>query len=259
MTVTFALLRKPLQDNLFFLEWLLADRSDFLTKFRQGPEHFDLGRMAKELSKAMRIEIIGRAMDKTPAGRWISADALYEVRYEKSAPTGFDRLFNRGLHLVTTHKHYTTEPENINFIFANDDTRFGLWRYLYLWLPALLRHTLNVVRELFKTLDPEFEPFDHVAELWLTVGFLLCVEQEDADEAKNAAGEFFEKMFDEEPLLCVECGKRLTFDSANMLTFWEEGTVQCRSCNAGLQLLDPAELYGEDLADDPAAAPPGDS
>jgi hypothetical protein len=30
-----------------------------------------------------------------------------------------------------------------------------------------------------------------------------------------------------------------------------QGVAQCRSCNAELQLLDPADMYGEDLAAGP--------
>ena len=120
----------------------------------------------------------------------------------------------------------------------------------YHWLPALLRHTLHVVRELFKTLDPEFEPFDHLAELWLTVGFLLWTEKVDDVDGKNAAAEFFQKTFDEEPLKCPACMKRLVFDTPNMMAFWERGEVECRACQAPIPLLDPAEVVGEDLAKD---------
>jgi hypothetical protein len=66
-------------------------------------------------------------MDKTADGRWVEPEALYDFRYEKSAPEGFDRLFNQALHPVTTFKHNATDPENINFIFANDEIRDDLW------------------------------------------------------------------------------------------------------------------------------------
>ena len=39
LTVAYALLRKPLKDNLFYLEWMLADLPDFLGVFRSdGPD-----------------------------------------------------------------------------------------------------------------------------------------------------------------------------------------------------------------------------
>lgn len=106
------------------------------------------------------------------------------------------------------------------------------------------------MRELFKTLDPEFEPFDPVVELWLTVGFLLWTEKLDEAGARNTVAEFFQKLFDEEPLTCPACSKRLEFDMPNMTLFWEQGEVTCRGCSTQIRVLNPADLVGEDLAEE---------
>ena len=74
-------------------------------------------------------------MDKSSMGRWIEPEWLYELRYEKESNFGLDPIFNHALHLVTTFKHYETSPENINFIFCDEDDRFDLWHQLYLRLP----------------------------------------------------------------------------------------------------------------------------
>ena len=66
LTVALSNFRKPLQDNLFFLEWLLADWPGFLIKFRDGPEHFDWSRVDKDLRKAARVDTIGRAIIVDP-------------------------------------------------------------------------------------------------------------------------------------------------------------------------------------------------
>ena len=173
LAVTFANLRKPLQEDLFYLKWLLADREQFLARFRGKPEDFDRTKLAKEPEdrKAMMIDIIGRAMDKTSEDRWVDPESLYDFRYDRSAPHGFDRLFNQALHPVTTFKHNLTDSENINFIFASDETRDSLWDHLYSVLPLMLRHTLNVVRELFRSIDPSFNVVDPVWEIWLAIGF----------------------------------------------------------------------------------------
>jgi hypothetical protein len=85
LSVAFSNFRKPLQDNLFYLEWILADWPGFLARFRQGPEHIDQSKLEKDIKKATRVDLIGKAMDKTPIGRWVDLEWLYELRYEKAS------------------------------------------------------------------------------------------------------------------------------------------------------------------------------
>jgi len=65
LTVTFALLRKPLKENLFYLEWLLADSSDFTQRFH-APIPINGKRplpLPTELTKDRRVEIIREAIE----------------------------------------------------------------------------------------------------------------------------------------------------------------------------------------------------
>ena len=93
LSVAFAILRKPLQDNLFYLEWILADWPDFLARFQKGPCQLDLSR--SDQKKPKRVDIIARAMDRLPLGRWIDPELLYELRYEKASQLGLDPIFNQ--------------------------------------------------------------------------------------------------------------------------------------------------------------------
>jgi hypothetical protein len=244
LSVAFSNFRKPLQDNLFYLEWLLADWPDFLARFRRGPEHIDLSKIEKDLKKAARIDIIGKAMDKTPLGRWIDPEWLYELRYEKATDFGLDPVFNHALHLVTTFKHYATSPENINFIFCNQDDRVDLWSRLYLLLPPVLFHALYVVRALFMTFAPDFAPRDTFTDLWLTAGLLLWAQALGPDDRQDAITTVFNDMLADVPLDCPQCGTRLNF-GANMRSFWDRGEVQCSKCNVILPLLEPSHVAGD--------------
>jgi hypothetical protein len=237
LTVALSNFRKPLQDNLFLLEWLLADWPGFLAKFRDGPGHFDWSRMDKDVRKAARIETIGKAMDKTPMERWIDPAWLYELRYEKASDVGFDPLFNKALHLVTTVKHYATERENINFIFCNDDDREAIWRHLYMLLPVVLMHGLCVVRTLYETFAPGFDPHNGATDIWLAVGFVLWAEEVGGKENKNAATGMFNELVDEAAIDCPHCQVRLDIDQSNLLSFWESGGVECRACRNAIQLV----------------------
>jgi hypothetical protein len=245
LSVAFSNFRKPLQDNLFYLEWILADWPGFLARFQQGPEHIDPSKLEKDIKKTTRVDFIEKAMDKTPMGRWIDPEWLYELRYEKASDFGLDPVFNHALHLVTTFKRYATSPENINFIFCNDDDREDLWRCLYLLLPPVLIHALYVVRALFKTIAPEFEPHDALTDLWLTAGLLLWAEGLGRDDRRAAVTAVFKDILPEVALDCPQCRTRLDFGLENMRSFWDRGEVRCSKCQIVLPLLEPSNV-GDD-------------
>jgi CheY-like chemotaxis protein len=48
LAVAYALLRKPLRDNLFYIEWLLADREEFIRLFREGGNSVDVAKLTPE-------------------------------------------------------------------------------------------------------------------------------------------------------------------------------------------------------------------
>lgn len=57
LTVAYALLRKPLKDNLFLLEWLLARPTDFLKRFEgENPKRFQLPTAIKETEQIETFE-----------------------------------------------------------------------------------------------------------------------------------------------------------------------------------------------------------
>jgi hypothetical protein len=126
LTVTFALLRKPLKENLFYFEWMLADPTDFANRFHMtlanGKSSLPL---PKDLPKERRLEIIRGAMTKTKNGGYASPEFIYELRYDKRCTYGFEQLFQKATHLVTTFTAHT-EGENFNFIFSGDNERMSL-------------------------------------------------------------------------------------------------------------------------------------
>jgi hypothetical protein len=246
LSVAFSNFRKPFQDNLFYLEWMLADWQDFLARFRQGPEHIDPSKLAKDLKKAMRMDIIGKAMDRTPMGRWIEPEWLYEVRYEKASDVGLDGVFNQALHLVTTFKAYATSPENINFIFCDDDDREGLWRHLYLLLPQVLFHALYVVRSLFETFAPDFKPCDGITDLWLTAGLLLWAETANSEGRRDIVDTLSKEIMADVSLDCPQCGERLAFGTDNIRSLWGCGEVCCHNCKHIVSLLKPYHVPSDE-------------
>ena len=77
--------------------------------------------MSDSVSKQRRLEIIQLAIDKSSTPGWVSAELIYDLRYNKAMVRGFEPLWNKAAHLVTTVKHYATEQQNINFVFSGND------------------------------------------------------------------------------------------------------------------------------------------
>lgn len=235
LSVAFALLRKPLRDNLFYLEWLLADRADFLTQFRRGAEHLDVSKIEKN----RRIEIIGQAMDRTDLERWVDPEFLHELRYDKSVSHGFDWLCNHALHIVTTFKHYVTDPENLNFVFSDDDDRRVQWKHIYHLLPLILFHAVEITEALFKMLSPEFERVNRpVCYIRRAVSFLLWVQQTTGEDQRETVTSMLQQLQKVAPVRCQECDVVLDFTKTDLYAFGDRGEVRCCQCQKVFVLED---------------------
>jgi hypothetical protein len=113
MTVAYSLIRKPIKENLLFLEWLLADSKEFFSVFEKGEA--SLLDVSRSIDSQKKKEIIQKAITaaKSPG---ITADELFRIRYDKSCQHGFETLCNKATHLITTFKQLKTEGQNFNFI-----------------------------------------------------------------------------------------------------------------------------------------------
>lgn len=134
-TVAYSLFRKPFKDNLFLLEWLLGEPKDFIPKFYlEEPERYE----SSKVPENRKIEIINSAISKTKSPSLYDPKFIYEMRYNKQSKFGFEPIWNKSMHIVTTHKTYKTEKQNLNFIFSNKEDRYDQWNHIYSFVPYLL-------------------------------------------------------------------------------------------------------------------------
>lgn len=239
LSVAYSLLRKPLQDHLYYLERILADWPSFFARFQQGAEFIDYTKL-KDAKKATLVGTIGCAMDRAPMGRFVEPEVLYEIRYEKNSDIGLDPIFSHAHHLVTTHKHYETPAGNINFIFCQQDDRERLWRQLYLQLPVVLMHAVLVVSAIFNELAPEFASQALEQEMELAgVGFFLWALEAGGTDKDGAFAALTEIFSDVGKVPCRVCGKELVLEGEALRSFWDSGTVVCVSClESGINTAD---------------------
>jgi len=237
LTVTYALLRKPFKDNLFYLEWLLAKPQDFFQRF-----HFnDIRNLAisgsRSITPKKKKEIIGQAINKTKYGQWVDPEFIYQLRYNKKVHYGMERLWQKANHLITTFKFLETEEKNFNFVFSDDTAHKLQWDYLYSFLPILLFHTLEIVQALIATFAIiQNEEEQNIMKLRTTIGLLLWMEKRPrsikVDELKEIA-----KSFENAQLCCPKCKKQLPFKKEDLIIFYEEGAIRCRRCQYKIDLI----------------------
>lgn len=230
LSVAFTLLRKPLKETLLYLEWLAADPEEFLhTLYEKDSVDLSLSRMPPDRIK----RLISIAVSKCPNGEAIDPDLLFRLRYEKNFPNGFDGLCNRAMHLITTKQPIATERRNFNFVFSGPEEQAEQWNALYVNLPYVLFHALEVVEVLFVVATHGVPPNHEHSNLRKTLGWLLWIantsKSNEEVEAYLAAhigvgctscrapaelkAGLLEEIFFELGPACTNCGKPLTLES----------------------------------------------
>lgn len=156
LSVTYALLRKPLQDTLFIVESMALDVDAFANHFKQRPQMLRSQKAGGLDPHVRRIERVLSLLGETDR---FDAEYLARLRHDKHAEDSFDGVCNLALHLVTDHDALRTEPLNINFIFSGWDAMLTQWYFLYSRLPYLLfyiRRLFEYVFAAFEQTDPEY-------------------------------------------------------------------------------------------------------
>jgi hypothetical protein len=142
LNISYMLIRKPIQENLFLLESMVLDEVAFAEKLATSPitlRHQTASGVEGEHKR--RIQRVLEAMGQTEA---FDAEYLAQLRYLKTQD-GFDGACNKAMHLFTEHKAIRTESLNVNFIFSDLDAKHTQWGYLYGRLPYVLIYTWRII------------------------------------------------------------------------------------------------------------------
>jgi hypothetical protein len=154
--VSYMLLRKPIQENLYVLEAVIADRAGFARKLTEDPIQLWSqgagGRDAHTRNIATVLTAIG------DDGRF-DAGFLAQLRYDKSTEDGFDGICNKAIHLFTSHQAIATEKMNINFIFSDWESKESQWAYIYSRLPYVLAYAYQIVEYVCAGISPTWPEY----------------------------------------------------------------------------------------------------
>lgn len=225
LTVCYALLRKPLKENLFYLEWLLANPEGFMKSFDKGElKELKINQVFKD---EMKVKIIEEAQLRTEKEKWIDPRLLYSLRYDKKANHGFEQGCQKATHLITTFKFLETEQSNFNFVFSDNKALDSQWAHIYSFLPMLLFHTIQVSEALISNIAVR-EDSDGLIELRTLIGFAFWVKDSPLTFGEEVVVKAIEQTLQELKVFCDNCNNRVKFESNAILELYERNAITCK-------------------------------
>jgi len=230
LSVAYELIRKPLKENLLFLEWLLADPEEFSDNFNKG-KVLDIA-IAK-ISKEKKIKIISDALNNSKYPSWINAQFIYDLRYSKNVDYGFEKLWNKATHLITNFEEFKTEDENLNFVFSDNNAKETLWAQYYKILPLLLFHTVQITLGYISKIGELPILDDFFLETRKMIGFTLVLSKDSKNDVILKAARDTLKGFD---LQCPLCKQKVKLNKTNLINFYKDSLLECTICHTAFQL-----------------------
>ncbi|MBB5320319.1 hypothetical protein [Marinobacter oulmenensis] len=151
LSITYMLVRKPIQENLYVLESMVLDNLNFANtlasdSLRLRPKN--AGGVEGHKNRISKVlEVIGET-------ERLDAGYIAQLRYDKKSEDSFDGICNHAMHLFTEHPAIKTDNLNINFIFSGWEQKWTQWDYLYSRLPYLLFYMHRVVEHIIGAIAP---------------------------------------------------------------------------------------------------------
>lgn len=236
VTVAFSLARKPFQDNLLYLSWILVQPQDFLEKVQYGsPKEYDVSEIKG--NRKTIIELFSKALTLIRSDtdlldfskEVLKPELLYDVIYNRKAPNSLTSVFDKSIHLVTRNKHYPTEKQNLNFVFADDKIWDDYWNLYYEKLPYILLYLVEVSIAIFEryiNIEAEVSIFNRYIRHSKSLQGL--VENEDV----RALGNVFGLLFSDDSLsmTCDECGNEYELNRDLIDELQKDYLYTCQNC-----------------------------
>lgn len=238
VTVAFTLARKPLQDNLFYLCWILTDSQVFLKKMKyENPKKYDVSNfkgnkeyMVDLFSQVKKI-IESKGDSFMDMGQFIfDPSMLYDVIYNKKASNSLTSVFDKSIHLVTNNSNYPTDNQNLNFVFATDKIWNEFWDLYYDKIIYIILFLVEISLSIFEKIydiDTNISEFNRYIRN--TKALLALSNQEDT---KKEVESIFDILFDDDftEFTCDHCDEQLEFSPEFVRELKKNYLFTCSNC-----------------------------
>ena len=222
LTVCFTLLRKPLRENLLYLEYLLYDPNRFVRTFwNHGPQHIAVETL---LARGKGRKIVAGALARTLHPMLFDPAFLFDLRYDLAQHYSYDPLWTKATHVITTKKSAATEAKNLNFIFSDQEAHLDQWRHLYGTLPLLLYYMVDVATSLLVFMGAK-DPISPELVLKRDLGFILWGNDPDRASAARPGTRRAPMAFD-----CPRCRRPIPWDWSRYWAAFEGRRLRCTRC-----------------------------
>ena len=202
VAISYALLRKPLKDNLGYIEWLRVDRNGILDLLENGkPEDLII---TKEMARKHTSVIEGNC----------KMSSFFDFRYNKASQTSLEHIWNNTNHLITTkYKLSKTEPGNLNFVFADETILRRFSDYYYVTVPAIMSYAVNLICEMFEefaSLNKHTILMNKLNRTLRSLEMLETISFEDVKEIYSGGSV---------PIVCPRCGLKMKMTDKRIQKF----------------------------------------
>ena len=237
VTVAFSLARKPFQDNLFYLSWILVQPHDFLEKIQYGsPREYDVSNLKGKKEFVIDLflkvkELIQYENDLLDFSKeLLDPELLYDILYNRKAENSLTSVFDQSIHLVTKNKNYPTKKRNLNFIFSDDEIWDDFWHLFYEKTPYILIYLVEVAIAIF---EKYFDIDSEIVILNRYIRNLKIIFALSGEENKELES-IFDLLFSSDNLsmLCEECRKPYEFNTILVKELKEDYLYTCQNCGS---------------------------
>lgn len=174
LNISYMLIRKPIQENLYLLESMIIDETAFGKSMAENPLELRPSVAMKKNGITGHEERINIVLDRLQLSNLFSFSYLANLRYNKRCEDNFDGICNHAMHLFTEHDAIKTDNLNINFIFSDYNSKLTQWAYLYSRLPYLLLYLYYVVEHLMEEICQTEKWYIEEMELRIFAHILLA-------------------------------------------------------------------------------------
>ncbi|TIU90562.1 MAG: hypothetical protein E5V74_00170 [Mesorhizobium sp.] len=217
-TVAYAMLRKPLKENLLYAAWMVADENDFFQRMRDDPS----GKLVQNGDKIR--DILYESIKHIKAACFFDGDLIYRMIYDKDFDIGLCVPMNKANHLVTNRgERLKTDKWDLNYIFK-DFRENDVYETIY----PILAYLLAFIQMLQIASYSRLKDINEEYYKYLTVSTIGAY---DALFAGNKGGmaSHTNRLF-KEHMTCPFCKSGVRIKKAEAARFFILEYLSCKSC-----------------------------